>query len=384
MNATSVLLEPLAPDAAAELAGSLLDGVDLDESTRERIVSTAEGNPLFLEELASLARDRTGVGVPPTIQAVLQARLDVLDEQERTVIERGAVEGKVFHRTSVTALSPEQLRGDMSGHLLSLVRKELVRPARALIPGDEAFRFRHLLIRDAAYESLPKAVRADLHERFADWLDAHVALLEQDEIIGYHLEQAARYRAELDPGDLRVAELGARAAARLGAAGHAAFGRDDLHATRNLLERADSAPAGGAAQAVAAHRPDPRRDRGRGQGTRGLAARRAPPRRRGQPGLGDGTRSPARSRDDGRGSRRGSRPTDRRRADAPFGRGSCGHRMLPRGAILALLGAGLRDGRAPRRRRRTRDSTRGRHRGTAEHPDHMGRAERHPQRSLCA
>ncbi len=238
MNATSVLLEPLAPDAAAELAGSLLHGVDLDESTRERIVSTAEGNPLFLEELASLARDTTGVGVPPTIQAVLQARLDVLDEQERTVIERGAVEGKVFHRTSVTALSPEQLREDVSGHLLSLVRKELVRPARGLIPGDEAFRFRHLLIRDAAYESLPKAIRADLHERFADWLDAHVALLEQDEIIGYHLEQAARYRAELDPGDLRVAELGARAAARLGAAGHAAFGRDDLHATRNLLERA--------------------------------------------------------------------------------------------------------------------------------------------------
>jgi class 3 adenylate cyclase len=237
-NATSVLLEPLGGDEAASLVDALLGGVELADGMRERILVTAEGNPLFLEEMAALAREADGrVDVPPTIQALLQARLDTLTEPERAVIERGAVEGKVFHRGAVAALAPESQGEDVAGRLLSLVRKELVRPDRTQIPGDDAFRFRHLLIRDTAYESLPKAVRADLHERFADWLDAHAALVEQDELVGYHLEQAARYRAELG-GEAEAADLGARAAARLGAAGVAAFERHDGHAARNLLERA--------------------------------------------------------------------------------------------------------------------------------------------------
>jgi hypothetical protein len=238
VNATSVLLEPLPVADAEALAGSLLHGVEVDEPTRERILATAEGNPLFLEEMSALAREARGaVDVPPSIHALLQARLDTLNASERTVIERGAVEGKVFHRTAVTALAPELLRDGVPGHLVALVRKELVRPDRSLLPEDDAFRFRHLLIRDTAYEALPKAVRAELHERFADWLDGHAALLEQDEIVGYHLEQAARYRLELDPGDQRSADIGERAAQRLGAAGRRAFARDDVHATRNLLRR---------------------------------------------------------------------------------------------------------------------------------------------------
>jgi hypothetical protein len=127
---------------------------------------------------------------------------------------------------------------DVPGQLLSLVRKEVVRPDRAVIAGDDAFRFRHLLIRDTAYEALPKAVRAELHERFADWLQANVELVEQDEIVGYHLEQAALYRAELDPGDPAGAAVARRAAECLATAGRAASARGDLHATRNLLRRA--------------------------------------------------------------------------------------------------------------------------------------------------
>jgi class 3 adenylate cyclase/tetratricopeptide (TPR) repeat protein len=239
LNATSVLLEPLDEVDAGSLASSLLAGVPIDDETRHRILATAEGNPLFLEEMSALAREvGRAVEVPPTIQALLQARLDTLDPPERTVIERGAVEGKVFHRSAVTALAPEPLRDGVPGHLVTLVRKELVRPDRSVIPEDDAFRFRHLLIRDTAYEGLPKAVRAELHERFAAWLDGHVALLEQDEIAGYHLEQAAHYRSELDSGDPRAAAIGESAAARLGAAGRRAFARDDIHATRNLLGRA--------------------------------------------------------------------------------------------------------------------------------------------------
>ena len=122
---------------------------------------------------------------------------------------------------------------------MTLVRKELVRPDRAQLVGDDAFRFRHLLIRDAAYDGLPKATRAELHERFADWLaDNASELVEFDEISGYHLDQAYRFRIELGLADERTATLGARAADRLGAAGERAFVRGDVAAAIVLLERA--------------------------------------------------------------------------------------------------------------------------------------------------
>jgi len=239
LNATSVLLEPLAEGEVEQLVDSLLDAVELDPDARRRIVATAEGNPLFLEEMAALAREARGaVEVPPSIQALLQARLDTLDDGERAVIDRGAVEGQVFHRGSVTALAPEASRVDVPQRLVALVRKELVRPDRALIATEDAFRFRHLLLRDTAYEALPKSTRAELHERFADWLDANAALIEQHEIVGYHLEQAAGYRRELDPHDPYAATLARRAAERLGRAGRSALERGDLAATENLLRRA--------------------------------------------------------------------------------------------------------------------------------------------------
>ena len=136
----------------------------------------------------------TGVAVrssvPPTIHALLQARIDSLDGDVRVVMERGAVEGEVFHRGTVAELAPDPVRADVATHLATLVRKELIRSTSPMLPQDEGFRFRHLLIRDAAYESLPKATRAELHERFADWLAQH-DLVESDEIVGYHLAAGA-------------------------------------------------------------------------------------------------------------------------------------------------------------------------------------------------
>jgi class 3 adenylate cyclase/predicted ATPase len=228
-NATTVLLEPLPRDAVDELLVALAGEVD------ERIREAADGNPLFVEEMVELARMRGGdVAVPPTIQALLTARLDSLPEAERAVLERGAVEGQVFHRNAVAALAPEEPQVDT--RLVSLVRKELVRPDQAALPRDDAYRFRHLLIRDAAYEALPKATRIDLHERFATWLEEHGAdLVELDEIVGYHLEQAARYAVELGRPSRGLA---ARAAARLEAAAFRAEARGDGSATLNLVERA--------------------------------------------------------------------------------------------------------------------------------------------------
>jgi class 3 adenylate cyclase/tetratricopeptide (TPR) repeat protein len=232
VNATTVLLEPLGPEETERLIESL---APLDATLRDRIREAAEGNPLFVEEMVAMVEESPGrdVAVPPTIQALLAARLDQLDAPERTVIERGAVEGRVFHRGAVQALAPEEPQ--VTARLTSLVRKELVRPDKAQLPGEDAFRFRHLLIRDAAYDGLPKATRAELHERFATWLEEHGAdLVELDEIVGYHLEQAAKYRAELGTPDDALAE---RASARLAAAGHRAELRGDLNAALNLLER---------------------------------------------------------------------------------------------------------------------------------------------------
>ena len=123
--------------------------------------------------------------------------------------------------------------------MLALVRKELVRPSHAA-EGADVFRFRHLLIRDAAYEAMPKETRSELHERYADQLDERwsAQAAELDEIVGYHLEQAYRFRAELGALDDTGTTLGRRAAERLAAAGQRALGRGDVHAATRLLERA--------------------------------------------------------------------------------------------------------------------------------------------------
>ena len=188
-----------------------------------------------------MVREHGGDGeivVPPTIQALLQARIDSLDGDVRVVMERGSVEGEVFHRGAVAELSPDPVRPDVGSHLATLVRKELIRSTSTTFPEDEGFRFRHLLIRDAAYESLPKATRAELHERFADWLEQH-DLVEGDEIVGYHLEQAHRYRVELDPAAPNLAraccERRPIVSPRPGAA---AVERGDFNAGRSLFRRA--------------------------------------------------------------------------------------------------------------------------------------------------
>ncbi len=234
LNATTLLLEAL---PAAD-AGALVDRLvpSLDPGLRQRILASADGNPLFVEEMVAMLDEAGGasVPVPPTIQALLAARIDQLRGDERSALECGSVEGEVFHRSGVVALADGG--ADVAAHLLGLVRKELVRPAPAVLPGEDAFRFRHLLIRDAAYASLPKTRRAELHERFAEWLAARASsLVEFDELAGYHLEQAHAYRKELGRAD---ASLGRRAAGHLAAAGEVTLDRLDVHAAAALLSRA--------------------------------------------------------------------------------------------------------------------------------------------------
>jgi class 3 adenylate cyclase/tetratricopeptide (TPR) repeat protein len=224
-------LEPLRDDAVDELLPE-----QLPRDLRTRIAHAAGGNPLFVEEMLAMAAEGgADVAVPPTLRVLLAARLDQLGAAERSVLERGSIEGEVFHRGAVQALAPEVAQ--VTPRLAGLVRKELIRPERPLLAGDDGFRFRHLLIRDAAYEGLPKARRADLHGRFAAWLEEHgTDLAELDELLGYHLEQACSYRAEL--GMPRHDELAAAATRRLIEGGRRAHRRQDYRAAAALFERA--------------------------------------------------------------------------------------------------------------------------------------------------
>ena len=218
------------------MADQLISG--LPSALRQRIAHAAGGNPLFLTEMLAMAGETEDIDVPPTLRALLAARLDQLEPPERAVLERGAVEGELFHRGAVQALAPEETQ--ITPRLAVLTRKDLIRPDRARLPGDDGFRFRHLLIRDAAYEALPKSTRAELHRRFAEWLAQRGRdLVEIDEILGYHLEQAHGYAAELGLAD-ESAELATRAAAHLRAAGERAAGRGDAAAAIKLLGRASN------------------------------------------------------------------------------------------------------------------------------------------------
>ena len=190
--------------------------------------------------------DLSEVAVPGTINALLSARLDQLELEERAVIQRASVVGKIFWWGAVTELSPEDDRPRVGSHLQTLLRKELVHPDRSGFAGEDAFRFSHILVRDAAYGSMPKRSRADLHQRFAGWLERKAGdrIAEFEEIVGYHLEHAYRYEAELGPVDDEARAVAEAAAERLAAAGRRALANWDLSATENLLSRAvDLLPA---------------------------------------------------------------------------------------------------------------------------------------------
>jgi class 3 adenylate cyclase/tetratricopeptide (TPR) repeat protein len=239
-NADALVLDAL----AAEEAESLLSELRTTPEARARIADAAEGNPLFLEQMAAMLSEQgdhaAGDPVPPSIQALLAARLDQLSPVERAVVERAAVVGREFPRAAVTALSPTELEPSLAAALMALVRKELLMPEGSA-GQEDVFRFGHILIRDAAYDAIPKAVRAQLHEQLARWLDERETAPE--EIVGYHLEQANRLLTELGADDETRRRLAAEASARLASAGRRALGRGDAPAATSLLQRAETLTA---------------------------------------------------------------------------------------------------------------------------------------------
>jgi class 3 adenylate cyclase/tetratricopeptide (TPR) repeat protein len=257
-GASRVVLTGLSDADAARLIENMLGQAGLSPRARARVVAAAEGNPLFVEQLVSMlidtgmlrsvdgrwepTGDLSGIAIPPTIHALLAARLDQLPEDERAVVDPASVIGLVFVQAALQAIVDDEVRSEVPVHLITLEQRQLVRHQA---PAEEEalhYRFAHLMIRDAAYAGLLKRTRAELHERFVAWADeANRAVdraTEFEEILGYHLEQAHRYLSELGPLDEHGVALGIDASGRLASAGRRAFVRGDMPATANLLRRA--------------------------------------------------------------------------------------------------------------------------------------------------
>jgi class 3 adenylate cyclase/tetratricopeptide (TPR) repeat protein len=244
-RSTLVVVEPLSGADAEALIDDLAQDLGLGEEERQRIAEAAEGNPLFLEQMVARTADDPGNGaldVPPTIQALLAERLDRLSGTARQVLERAAVIGKQFAPRAVIDLSPDSQRADVTRLLMELVRRDFIQPDVSPSAEEDGFRFRHGLIRDAAYAGTAREERVDLHGRLAQWIEEsrRDRLPELEEIVGYHYEQAYRNLTQLGWADERAQTFAASGGARLASAGRRALARGDGPASSSLLERAIS------------------------------------------------------------------------------------------------------------------------------------------------
>ena len=210
-NATTITLDALSTDETTTLISRLLDIDDLPAELRARVVSRSEGNPLFCEEFLRMLIDDgrvarvddrwratasvTDVRVPESIHALLAARLDGLADGERRTMQVASIVGERFGARELDALAPGL---DVGAALTSLRRTGLVLEDRAT-RGVDRYRFKHLLMRDVAYAGLPKAVRADLHERFAAELERTTGDRRDEfaEVLAHHAERAFSLSAEV-------------------------------------------------------------------------------------------------------------------------------------------------------------------------------------------
>ncbi|HEU4942787.1 MAG TPA: adenylate/guanylate cyclase domain-containing protein, partial [Gaiellaceae bacterium] len=236
VRATAIELEPLGRADSEALVEALLDG-ELGSSSREALLDKTEGNPLFVEETVRMLAEADGGGIeriPDTLQALIAARIDHLPPGEKELLQGAAVMGRIFWKGALGELVLEGT--DVDPLLDDLQLREFVLPeVRSSISGQDAFKFKHVLIREVAYGGLSKAARAGYHQRFAEWLRKHAGE-ELLEVRAYHLDHATSLLAELDGSAPKP--LAHEAAVALEEAGRRALAREANATARKLLVRA--------------------------------------------------------------------------------------------------------------------------------------------------
>ena len=248
-------LEPLSKEAANTMIEVVLGGGEIDDTLREELLDRSGGNALFLEETLRLLLDRgtlvrrdgrwtliSGVEalqLPPTVEAVLGARIDDLVPAERSTIEAAAVSGEIFWRGAIKSISPDGAVRDLDSRLGSLLASGLIQRVDSTLPGEDEFQFGHGLIREVAYRSTTKRRRSQLHEGFARWISARTIgrAGEHHVITGYHLEQAFNLRIQLGRPDERALAIAREGATHLINGARQALIRDNARAACGLFER---------------------------------------------------------------------------------------------------------------------------------------------------
>jgi predicted ATPase/class 3 adenylate cyclase len=237
VRATAIELEPLGSAESEALVDALVGDDALSAEARAALLEKTEGNPLFVEETIRMLSEANGANVeriPDTLQALIAARIDHLPEGEKSVLQRAAVIGRTFWAGAVVHLGGD---GDteLQPLLDDLLLREFVLPEpRSTISGEDAFRFKHVLIREVAYSGLSKTARARHHRHFAEWLGER-AREEMLEVRAYHLDHATALLAELDGAP--PPELATEAADALAKAGKRALAREANATARRLLHR---------------------------------------------------------------------------------------------------------------------------------------------------
>jgi predicted ATPase len=189
---TALPLDRLTEDESLELAARLLERLEARDARPASIAETSEGNPLFIEELAASIAERStadATNLPTSVRAIVAARLDALPPDERSVLVDASAIGRVFWRGALARIAP---RHDLSALLGSLEHRDLIRrEAVSRIRGDEQYGFKHALIRDVAYQGLPRAARRDRHAVVASYLEETTGAGGQSaEAVAHHWREA--------------------------------------------------------------------------------------------------------------------------------------------------------------------------------------------------
>ncbi len=206
-NSTTLGLSPLSDEETARLVSSLLERSVMPAETQAALLERAGGNPLYAEQFVRMlgeAGPSTGSELPETVQALIAARLDTLASELKSLLQNASVLGKVFWTGALAAMG-DRPRDDVLAGLRELVRREFVRPARvSSMRDEEEFSFWHVLVRDVAYQQIPRAARGQKHVQAAEWIEraSEGRLADHSEFLAHHYAQALELgRAAGEVGD---------------------------------------------------------------------------------------------------------------------------------------------------------------------------------------